>query len=246
MRVTQFNLVDVRVANFQSFGGCDSTAHKSRCTDDESFRNGEPWNDFVWFRVDEPLKGEVGDLRLAQRVRILWLQDGQWKRCVVLLQELQLGNHGVCLPSNGLHSVCDKVFHRNQADLVIVNIKCIWAAAHLIPIPGTRYYYVNNNIDLVMFNPFWPTPPEAEGDMQTDDDDARPEEYCRNQNASVVDEDKEDKEEEEDEDEEEHNNEGYEKVRSPQGIRCPIAPTLPRFCSICVNPTRGNRPSTHP
>jgi hypothetical protein len=31
-----------------------------------------------------------------------------------------------------------------------------------------------------MFNRFWPKPPEAEGDMQTDDDAARPEEYRRN------------------------------------------------------------------
>jgi len=50
---------------------------------------------------------------------------------------------------------------------------------HLIRIPGTRYYYVNNSMDLVMFNRFWPKPPEAGGDMQTEDDAARPEEYHR-------------------------------------------------------------------
>jgi hypothetical protein len=227
MRATQFNLHNVPVANFQSFGGCDSTAHKLRCTDDQSFRNAEPRNDFVWFRVDEPPKGDVGDLQLAQLVRILRLQDGLRTRCVVLLRELQLENQGVCLPSNGLLRVSDKVFRRNQADLVVVNIQCVWAAAHLIRIPGTRYYYVNNTIDLVMFNHFWPKPPEAEGDMQTDDDAARPEEYRRNRIASVDDE--EDEEEEEEEEEEEDDDEEWEKVRSPQGLRCPIHPTLPRF-----------------
>jgi hypothetical protein len=47
-----------------------------------------------------------------------------------------------------------------------------------------------------MLNCFWPKPPEAEEDMQTDDDAARPEEYRRNQIVSV-DEDEENEEEEE-------------------------------------------------
>jgi len=88
---------------------------------------------------------------------------------------------------------------------VLVNIKCVWAAAHLICIPGTKYYNINNTINQVMFNRFWPQPPQAAGDMQTDDDTARPEESCRNQMASV-DEDEEDAEEEEDEEEEEEDN----------------------------------------
>jgi len=58
--------------------------------------------------------------------------------------------------------------------------------------PGTTYYCVNNTINLVMFNRFWPKPPEAEGDMQTDNDAARPEKYRRNRIAIVDDE--EDKE----------------------------------------------------
>jgi hypothetical protein len=49
-----------------------------------------------------------------------------------------------------------------------------------------------------MFNRFWPKPPEADGDIQTDDDAARPEEYRRNRIASVDDE--EDKEEEDEDD----------------------------------------------
>jgi len=77
---TQFNLLDVPVGNFQSFGGCDSTAQKLRCTDDQSFRSAEPWNDCLWFRVDKPPKGDVGDLRLAQLVRIVRLQDSLWMR----------------------------------------------------------------------------------------------------------------------------------------------------------------------
>jgi len=53
-----------------------------------------------------------------------------------------------------------------------------------------------------MFNRFWPKPPEAEGDMQTDDDASAPEEYCRNRTASVnVDEVDEEEEEKQDEDE---------------------------------------------
>jgi hypothetical protein len=44
-----------------------------------------------------------------------------------------------------------------------------------------------------MFNRFWPKPPDAEGDMQTDNDAARPEEYHRNRIASV-DEDEQDEE----------------------------------------------------
>jgi len=55
-----------------------------------------------------------------------------------------------------------------------------------------------------MFNRFWPKPPEAEGEMQTDNDAARPKEYHRNQ-IVIVDKDEED--EEEDEVEEEENDE---------------------------------------
>jgi len=154
MRATQFDLLNVPVANLQSFGGCDSTAHKLRWTDDKSFHNAQPRHDCVWFQVVEPPKGDVGDLPPAQHVRILRLQDGLRKRCVVLFRQLQLEKQSVCVPFNGLLRFSDKVFRRNQADLVVVNIKCIWAAAHLVHIPGTRYYYVNNAIDLVMFNRF--------------------------------------------------------------------------------------------
>jgi len=140
-------------------------------------------------------------------VKILRLQDGLQKRCLVPLRKLQLEIQGICLPSNGLAGVSDTVFHQNQANLEVVYIKCIWAAACLIPIPGTRYYYVNHTIDLVTFNPFWPNPPEAEGDMQTDYDAARPEEYRRNQIASVDKDDEDEEGEEEEEDEEEDDNE---------------------------------------
>jgi hypothetical protein len=99
------------------------------------------------------------------------------------------------------------MFYPNQADLVGFNIKYIWVAMHLIHIPGTRYYYVNNTIDLVWFNHFLPKPPGAEGDMLTDNDDARPEEYCKNPHESVVDEDKEDEEEIEENDEEDNGEE---------------------------------------
>jgi hypothetical protein len=120
MRPTQFNLLDVLVSNFQSFGGSDSSANMLSYTDDQWFRNAEHWKDFAWFRVDEPPIGDIGDLRSSQLVRILWLQEGLQKRCVVPLWELQLENQGVCLPSNGLLKVSDRVFHQNQADLVVV------------------------------------------------------------------------------------------------------------------------------
>jgi hypothetical protein len=59
---TQFNLDNVLVANIQSFGGCDSTAHQMRCTDNQSLCNGAPWNDYVRFWVDELPNGDVGDI----------------------------------------------------------------------------------------------------------------------------------------------------------------------------------------
>ena len=70
---------------------------------------------------------------------------------------------------------------------MVVNIKRIWAAVPLIRIPGTKYYYVTNTIDLVRFNCFWPKPLEAEGDIETDDENARPQQYHSNRKASVVD-----------------------------------------------------------
>jgi hypothetical protein len=190
---TEFNLLDVPVANFQSFSGCDSTAHTVCCTDNQSFHNTERSNDFVLFCVDTPLTGDIADLRPAQLVRIPLLLDGPQTRCLVLLQELQLENQGLCLSSNGLLRVSDNGFSRNQADHAVVNIKCVRAGTNLICIPRTRYYYVNNTINLVMYNHFWPKPPDAEGDMQTDNDAARSEKYHRNRFASV-DEDEQDEE----------------------------------------------------
>jgi len=75
MRSTKLTLRDVWVANFQFFGGCDSTTHKLHCTDNQLFRNADPRNDFARFRVDELLK----------LVRIQRLQDGLWERCIALL-----------------------------------------------------------------------------------------------------------------------------------------------------------------
>jgi len=57
-----------------------------------------------------------------------------------------------------------------------------------------------------MFNYFWPEPPEAEGDMQTDNDCSRPEEYRRNRITSV-DEDKENEDKEEEVEEDDDNDE---------------------------------------
>lgn len=204
MGATQLNLLDVAVATFRSFFCCDSTTHTWRCIDGQSCRDANHQNDFGWFQVDEPPKRDAGDFRLAQLVTILQLQDGLRKRCVVLLQEVHCGTQRGYLPSNGLLRVWNDVFCRNQADHVVVNIRCIWAAMHLIRIPSTRYHHVNSAINLVMFNRFWPKPLEAEGDMQTDNDDGTPEDYRRNRNASVDDEHKEDEVEEEEEVEEEH------------------------------------------
>jgi len=158
---TQFNLHDVLVAICQSFCSCDSTAHKFHCTDDQSFPNADRLNDFVWFRADKPPKGDIVDSRPAQPGTILCPQDGLWNTCVVLLWELQLETKGICLPSNGLLRVSDKVFHRNQANLVIVGIKYRWVGVDLICIPATIHYYVNNGIDQVIFNRFRPNLPEA-------------------------------------------------------------------------------------
>jgi len=77
----------------------------------------------------------------------------------------------------------------------MVNIKSVWAAVHLIHIPSTRYYYVNNTMGLVLFDHLWPKSPKTEVLIQTVDDHARAEEYCRKRNAHVVDENAENKEE---------------------------------------------------
>ena len=53
MHATEFNLLDVLMANCQSFGCCDSTAHMLHCTDNQVFRNANPRNDFLSFWVDE-------------------------------------------------------------------------------------------------------------------------------------------------------------------------------------------------
>lgn len=84
-------------------------------------------------------------------------------------------------------------------------------AVYLVYIPGIRYYYFNNTINIVMFNCFCYKPQSAKGEMQTDNDTARPEESRRNQNASVDKNKEADKEEEEDEQEEQHDKE-WEKV----------------------------------
>jgi len=101
------------VTRFQSDSGCDSIADMMHCTGDLSFRISDPLNNFVWFQVGEPLNGNVGDLGLAQLVRILWLQDGVQMRCIDLLQKLWLENKDVCLPCDGLCRVSTRVFHRN-------------------------------------------------------------------------------------------------------------------------------------
>jgi hypothetical protein len=63
--------------------------------------------------------------------------------------------------------------------------------------------------------------------MQTDDDAASPEEYCRNRIASADDE--ENKEDEVEDEDEEDDDVEFKKIRSLQGLRCHIAPTLPYF-----------------
>jgi len=99
--------------------------------------------------------------------------------------------------SNGLHTVSNKIFCQNQADIVLDNVKYIWAAAHRIFIPCTAYYYGNNTIELFMINCFRLKPLNTKGDMQTTSDNARIGKHYRNRPVSiVVDDDKEDDEEE--------------------------------------------------
>jgi len=82
-----------------------------------------------------------------------------------------------------------------------------------------------------MFNRLWPKPPEADGDLQTDDDAARPEKYHRNWIA-IVHKDEEDEEVEED-DNDDHDEE-WEKLQSPHGVRYSTAPPLPHFMARYV------------
>jgi len=66
-----------------------------------------------------------------------------------------------------------------------------------------------------MFNHLWRKSLEAEGDNQTDHDDARPEQYRTNGNAIVGDKDDKDDEEDDEEDKAVDDDEELEKVRSP-------------------------------
>jgi len=71
MHTRQFKLLDGLVVNFQCFCCCDSTAHTIRCTGDLSFGNAQPWNEYLQFRIEDVLKGNVGELRPAHSVRIV-------------------------------------------------------------------------------------------------------------------------------------------------------------------------------
>jgi len=139
MSATQFNLQDVPVANLKSLGSWDSTAQRLYSTNKYTIYTVYLLNQFEWFWVEEPLKGTIEDVWLVYLVRILWLQNDEWKRCIVLFQELHIGKQGIGLPSNCLLIVSDQVFPMTQADYDLVNIMYRWADMYWICIPSTKY-----------------------------------------------------------------------------------------------------------
>jgi len=84
-----------------------------------------------------------------------------------------------------------------------------------------------------MINHFRPIPLEADGDMQTDHDAARPEGYRRNQIASDEKDEKDEKAEEEEEAEKD-NEEESKKVQTLHSVKCFISSTLPCFMAWSV------------
>jgi hypothetical protein len=102
---------------------------------------------------------DVGDLRPAQLIRILQVQDHKQPgkpRKVIVVRQLKVENEGNSMPGTGLFKVSDIRYRPQQSDLLVASIQTVHSAAHLLRIPGTRSYYVNNTIDLATFNWAWP------------------------------------------------------------------------------------------
>ena len=95
-------------------------------------------------------------------------------------------NQGICLPTIRLFRVSNKVSFVNQVDLVEVDIQYIIASVHPIHIPSTGDYYANNTINLDICNFFWPKSLQAEGDMESTNDNARTAKYYSNCNATII------------------------------------------------------------
>jgi hypothetical protein len=157
--VTRYKVLQVPVANFQTVGDREYITHRLLCTGAETF-HGAIRNDFIWMRISDGRDlGDVGDLRPAQLIRILQVQDPQrdeqpWK--VIVVRELKIENDGNCMPDTGLLKVSDIHYRPQQRDLLVASIQTVHSAAHLLRIPDTRSYYVNNTIDLATFNWAWP------------------------------------------------------------------------------------------
>jgi hypothetical protein len=157
--VTRYKVLKVPVANFQTVGSEEYTTHRLLCTGAEKF-HGTVRNDFIWMRISDNCDfGDVGDLRPAQLIRILQLQDPQHPdqlRKVVVVRELKVENNGNCMLGTGLLKVSDIQYRPQQSDLLVASVQTVHSAAHLLRIPSTRSYYVNNTIDLATFNWAWP------------------------------------------------------------------------------------------
>jgi hypothetical protein len=173
--VTRYKVLTVPVANFQTVGNQEYTTHRLLCTGADTF-HGAVRNDFIWMRISDNRKfGDVGDLRPAQLIRILQVRDHQQPdkpRRVVVVRELKVENNGNCMPGTGLLKVSHIHYRPQQSDLLVASIQTVHSAAHLLRIPGTQSYYVNNTIDLATFNWAWPkTAAAAAADGEGDEAD---------------------------------------------------------------------------
>jgi hypothetical protein len=171
--VTRYKVLKVPVANFQTVGNQEYTTHRLLCTGADTF-HGTVRNDFIWMRIsDNHDFGDVGDLRPAQLIRILQVQDPQQPdqlHKVVVVRELNVENNGNCMPGTGLLKVSDIQYRPQQRDLLVASIQTVHSAAHLLRIPRTRSYYVNNTINLATFNWVWPkTAAAASADGEGDE-----------------------------------------------------------------------------
>ena len=84
-----------------------------------------------------------------------------------------------------LPSISDIVFHWNHTNVAVVYSISVLVATLQTHIPGTWYCYVITNVNIVVLNQVGLKPLEVIGDMQTDDDDDRPEKYHKKPNSSV-------------------------------------------------------------
>jgi hypothetical protein len=150
--------LDVPVTRFQVYGSEESEVHHLRCTGDSPFRNGGPRNDDIFLAVEDPGNCDLHDVEPARLVRLLQFYDGIREHQVALVRRYVLTSASCCEPHTGLVRVqLPPLGVRHTVDLDVVNIKSIRQAAHLVQVPNTSDFFVNNTVDLKVFNTIYET-----------------------------------------------------------------------------------------